>query len=710
MMAGMPSSASPPSYVRRTAFPRLPVGRAMHRRTTARALRHACAAFLLLAGAVAVADAPAASAESTLNCRSLPRMISSYLQTHLKHRRLDTEIRRRTLGAYLDSLDPSKTLFLASEAQAFEDSGDDFFQRIARGDCAPLEAPNALALERYQEMEELVRSYLGSESFALDGTLELVLDPDDRGFQSTHEARRDLVRRLVQFQLSNYLVDEVETPVAKERLTHRYELMTKRASERDSSDLYSSLLDAFARSLDPHSSYFSADALEDFQIGMALSLEGIGVGLSSRDGYPVVEQVIPGGATDRANALKPDDKIVAVAQDGELPVSVVDMDLRDVVRLIRGKKGTAVRLTVLREAETAERFSVSIIRDTIDLKEQAASLRFEERAVDGRKLKLAVIELRSFYGAKNPRSRRSTDDMRRLLSEVREANADGLLLDLSRNGGGNLEFAVAISGFFIRKGGVVAIREASGRAKILRDPDDDLLFDGPMVVLASRLSASASEILAGALKDYDRAVIVGDRHTFGKGTVQTVIPLTPGLGALKVTTAMFFRPGGTSTQLSGVEPHVVVPSLYDRDRFGERHQDYALPGQSMVPFLPEGDATRKRRGYTPLDPTTLSELSRRSQARVAGNEGFDEVAEKLAEAENNEGVLVLSEVLERGAAAETGSETGVDESTGSESTVASGDAAIPPQPRDTTADDDDELSIQAQESLNILADLIALSV
>jgi len=307
-----------------------------------------------------------------------------------------------------------------------------------------------------------------------------------------------------------------------------------------------------------------------------------------------VESIIPGGAADKVGTLQPKDKIIAVAQEDGDWVDVIDMSLRDVVSLIRGKRDSKVHLRVLRQSETTQTLNVTIVRDKIDLEERSAKLRIEDVGEGDQKLKLAVIELPSFYGDRNPAKRQSSRDVRNLIAAAKKAGADGLLLDLSRNGGGLLETAVEITGYFIRDGGVVAVKGTDSGVQVLPDDDASILYDGPMAVLTSRVSASASEIVAGALKDYERALILGDDHTFGKGTVQSMVPLPPGLGALKVTTALFFRPGGASTQHDGVPSDVVIPSLIgSSDDFGEKSQEYSLPGQSIEPFLglpaPDGD-------------------------------------------------------------------------------------------------------------------------
>jgi carboxyl-terminal processing protease len=550
-------------------------------------------------------------------------------------------------------------------------------------------------IARNATLESFVQEVVGDPKFALDESVELEIDPDDRGYPKTVAARESLLRSLVHFQMSNYLSAGETLEEAKKRIIHRYELRTKRLRELDPVDLYSAFLDSFALSLDPHSNYLSAEVLEDFRISMSLSLEGIGVALAERDGYSVVERIIPGGAADRlTERLRPKDKIIAVAEDGGDPVNIIDMPLRDAVSLIRGKKGTRVHLTVLRQGEKTERFPVSIVRDTIDLAEQAAKLRFETREVEGRVYKLAVIDLPSFYGDSDPSRRQCTDDLEKILEQVKQEGADGLLLDLSRNGGGLLEHAVKISGFFLRKGEVVGVEDAGGELKVLSDRDERILYTGPMVVHTSRLSASASEILAGALFDYRRAVITGDDHTFGKGTVQTVTPLHPGQGALKITTAMFFRPGGLSTQNDGVLAHVTIPSILTAEEFGEGTQEYALASRQIAPFLSSyANAIGPDDRWSRFSEGTLDELLRRSKARVEKSEEFAKIREEIREAAANNGRIRLSDMLKEQADAKNGNGDG----TGNGDQAASGEPS------------EEELTPQIEEALNVLGDLVALT-
>jgi carboxyl-terminal processing protease len=639
---------------------------------------------LTLAALVLLVIAPTAAAERRLGCKAVDALVRSFLQNHVRFRQLDPEIESRAIETYARRLDPSRTLLLESETEQTRASLIGIFEKIGSGDCTSLEGLKAAMVEHHRRTETFVRETVNVPDFELDPAVTLVVDPEKRGQPKTAEERDAINRSLIHFQLSNYLAAGTPLDKAKERLVHRYELRTRRAADLDSEDLYAAFLDGFAVSLDPHSNYLSAEAVEDFRISMSLSLEGIGVALSERDGFAVAERIIPGGPADREGSLRPKDKIIAVAQEGGLPVDIIDMPLRDAVAQIRGKAGTRVTLTILREGDKTERFPVTIERDKIDLKERAAKLRFEEREVGERKIKLAVLELSSFYGdASSATDRQCPDDVLKLLQQARRQGADGLLLDLSGNGGGVLEHAVRISGFFVRSGEIVRIVDSRGQSKPLWDRDDKVLWSGPMVVHTSRVSASASEILAGALKDYGRAVITGDDHTFGKGTVQTVSSLPPGLGALKITTALFFRPGGQSTQKDGVASDVAIPSPFSRDGFGEASQDYALDGERIDPFVSRTANGRNgsNERWKPLTEPVLAKLRAQSQLRVGSSEAFAELREKIAEAEaDNE--LQLSELIERQG------ESPADE-------PAEGDEAKEEEP-----------TPQVEEALNVLADLV----
>lgn len=590
------------------------------------------------------ADGSPPPQEEGLTCERMPELMRAYLKQHVRFHYLSAEIKSRTASNYVERIDPSRSLLLRSDVDAVESQVQDVFRDLRDANCDRLLAIHRDMLARYRSMEDYVRSVVMRPDYAIDGTARIAIDPAKRGFPATAEDQQHLYRRLIDFQMANYVSAGTPLEEAKGHLVHRYELISRRVDEEKPSDLYADFLHSFATALDPHSWYLSPDYFEDFQIGMGLSLEGIGVALGSRDGYAVVEKVIPGGATDRAKALKPKDKIIAVAQDQGDFVDVIDMALRDVVRLIRGRRGTKVHLRVLRQEDATRQFTVTIVRDKIDLEESAASLHWQTREREGRKLKLAVIDLPAFYGDQAG-ERQSSEDVRHLLDQVNKEHADGLLIDLSRNGGGLLDSGIEIAGFFIRRGGVVAVKDTYANTKVLDDPDPGIVYSGPLVLLTSRMSASASEIVAGALKDYHRAIVVGDGQTFGKGTVQSVVRLPPDLGALKVTTALFFRPGGDSTQLDGVRSDIVLPSPFEVTDLGEKESPNALGNERIDPFR-DPAANKASDGYREVDPAMIARLAKLSAARVEHDPEFAKLADQLAKARAHDGVVTVSEILD----------------------------------------------------------------
>lgn len=664
-----------------------------------------------------------------LDCSRSWELIQNLLKRHISYRALNPELRERAIDAYLERIDPGKSLYLSDEVKRLRSRLVGVFFAVQNGQCQILDDIQTDLAKRYERMEKEVREFVGSPDYALDTDVRLILDPEKRGHPQDEAARKDLLHRLVHFQISNYLSSDMELAQAKERLIHRYELMTKQAKEIKPRDTYAEFLNAFASALDPHSTYYTPEAVEDFEIQMSLSLEGIGVALSSKDGYSIVERVIPGGATDKLGVLEPGDKIIAVAQEGEAPVDIIDMPLRDVVAMIRGKRGTTVKLTVLRQSDETRRFDVAIVRDAVTIEDAAATLEFREVEIGGKTKKLAVLDLPTFYGDQDPSKRQSGRDVRDLLRQVREAGADGLLLDLSRNGGGKLESSVEIAGFFIRQGGIVAVKDVFSDVQVLEDQDADIAWDGPLVILTSRITASASEIVAGAMKDYQRAVIVGDDHTFGKGTVQSFVHQPGQLGAIKVTTALFFRPGGASTQHDGVAADVVLPSLFATDDLGERYTPYSLKPQVIPPFVGNvGRVSKPAEGdFKAIDADMVAELQRRSAARVAKDEEFVEIQAKLAKRSQEDDVIHLAEFIkerEEAEAEEAEKKNGATEGGAASAAPKSeaGGSAAKPQGADgaqapadasksgsTATQDEPVTTPQREEALRILADLVELT-
>jgi carboxyl-terminal processing protease len=425
-------------------------------------------------------------------------------------------------------------------------------------------------------------------------------------------------------------------------LLHRYHRTLRFFTEWNNEDVLQCYLTALAHVYDPHSDYLGRAQLEQFSISMNLSLFGIGAELVSEDGYCKIRRLLPGGPAIKSKLIKEGDRIVAVAQSNQPPVDVVEMSLNKAVQLIRGPKGTEVHLTLIPAgADASTRTVVTLVRDEIPLEEQAAKARVIElpQNRDGAPLRLGVIELPSFYatfdtsGSKDkPEPKSTTADVAKLLDKLKQEKVAGVILDLRANGGGSLEEAIKLTGLFIKSGPVVEVREANGNEQDANDPDPSVRYEGPLIVLTSRHSASASEILAGALQDYGRALIVGDASTHGKGTVQSVNNLralirvadrapTNDPGALKLTIKEFFRPSGMSTQLKGVIPDIVLPSVANESKeIGESAFDNPLPCDRI--------ASRKFDHFNLVEPY-LTELRRRSAERVAADKEYAYVREDI---------------------------------------------------------------------------------
>jgi carboxyl-terminal processing protease len=583
-----------------------------------------------------------------LECQDLPALFDIYLKNHYSVQELSPLVKSRTVSQFIKMIDGSKTTLLESDVKAMESDIATLFETMRSGNCTPLERAQIKWLERSKESEDFARKFL-DDKYKLDENVEFVLDPQKRSYPKSNDEKFEYQKKMMHFNMSNYLLADTKLPDARKQLVHRYELATKRVGERKK-DMINTFASAFSLALDPHSSFMSRDSLEDFQIQMRLSLEGIGAALSSEDGYTIVEEIIPGGSAARSKLVRPRDKIIAVQQEGQKPVNVIDMDLQDVVKLIRGKKGTKVTLTILRQSDQLERLEVTLVRDKINMQDQAAKLTYLNRKVGPRVAKIGVITLPSFYGDGRSGQRSSYEDVRKLVIEARKNKVEGLVINLFRNGGGLLDDAVKMAGLFIRKGGVVATQNTQRKVEVLSDRDEETLYNGPLVLLTSRLSASASEILAGALKDYQRAIVVGSDHTFGKGSVQILHSLPGDLGAMKVTTGMYFLPGGSTSQHKGVSADVVIPTPYSKDEVGEKTLDYSLEPRTISSFLSsEANATDPGSRYTPVSASLIKSLSERSKQRVSKDKKFIEIFKESEEYERNKGIVKLAELRKRSA-------------------------------------------------------------
>lgn len=583
---------------------------------------------------------------SNLSCAVLPQLFNLYFRFHYVHRSMTEEVKLHTVDQFIKTIDPSKTLLLQSQVDTLKKNLLGTFKTMEEGNCQAIEEAQSMLVKSVEENEKLAKEFL-NEKYILDETAELLTDPDKRKYSKDFDEKKSLLKKMIHFQITNEMLSKTKLVDAKKNVVHRYELDTKRIKEKKASDRQVDFAESFALALDPHSSYLSADSLEEFRIQMQLSLEGIGASLSSQNGFTLVEEVIPGGAADRLKILQPKDKIIAVAQEGQKAETVVDMDLQDVVKKIRGKKGTRVTLTILRQGEANKTFDVHIVRDKIDIKESAAKITYENKKSGEKNFKIGVIDLPSFYGG-GREGRSSSDDMKKLVLEAKKNKVDGLVIDLSRNGGGLLDDAVKIAGLFLKKAPVVATKGNDQRVDILSDRDEEIAFNGPLMLLTSRLSASASEILAGVLKDYHRALIVGSDHTYGKGTVQVVSDLPQGLGAMKVSTGMFFIPGGASTQHQGVESDIEIPSVFSTDDIGEKTMDYSLPPQKIPSFAgADVNDEEPSRHWKTVDGEIVKKLRKLSIERVSKDAKFAEIIKNIEEAKKNKGVIRLAEMKKK---------------------------------------------------------------
>jgi carboxyl-terminal processing protease len=585
-----------------------------------------------------------------LSCEHLSYIQESYVKNHISVSAVDKNLEKRIHKQMVKLLDGSKIYFYQSDIAKFKKEFSGVFKQLKLRKCGALQNFKNVYFKRVKERVEFAKAYLGKK-FKFNKKTELILSSDDREYPKNKKAAQEFQKKYVQYQVSSYLSIDKSLKESKELVSRSYDRLERRIREMSNEDLYSYYINAFAHSLDPHTSYFSRDALEDFKISMSLSLEGIGATLSSRDGFTVIEQLMPGGAAGRSGELKPKDKIVAVGQGKKGAFeNVIEMDLRDVVRKIRGKKGTLVRLTILRkQSKKTKRFVVNLIRDKIKLEDEAAVIDYVPKTINGVKKKIGLITLPSFY-ADGKGLRSAAKDMKKLLKQARKEKVDGIVLDLSRNGGGSLDDAVKIAGLFFKTGNVVKQSQKFlfKREITLADEDKEVDWSGPLVILVSRVSASASEIVSGTLKDYKRAIVVGGDHTFGKGTVQSVNYFPEGLGAIKTTVGMFFTAGGFSTQHRGVSADIVFPSAFSNEDIGEKTLDFSLPPKKLKSFLSSDAyvAVGDKGYWEQVTPKLIKSLKQQSQKRISTSKDFQKIVKEIKKSKKRGKTISVAEVLD----------------------------------------------------------------
>lgn len=610
----------------------------------------------------------------TNRARLLGHMLHQQLsRKHYSQKPTDDALSQAAFDLYLSQLDFQKRFLLGADVAELEKYRNEIDDAIRRGRLDLPLTGRRLLDDRIVRVRGMVAELLGK---TIDPNVDesLETDPEKLEFASDESMLRERWRKILKLQVLNRYLnlreDEIGTddrgellPVTKEQ---EAELIAKavekvgktndslftRMLEESEQDHYDRYLNAISRAYDPHTSYLPPTSKEDFDIQMSGSLEGIGATLREDDGYIKVVRVIPGSAAAKQGQLEADDVILKVAQGKDEPVDITDTRIRDAVALIRGKKGTEVRLSV--KKPDGRRLVIPIIRDVVEI---------EETFVKGTTVKdeksgqtFGYIKIPSFYRDYSGKTNRNcTDDLRDELRKQSQQNISGLILDLRNNGGGSLADAVSVTGLFIKTGPVVQIRSGAGNIRVMKDDDKAVEYDGPMIVLVNRFSASASEILAGALQDYGRALIVGDAHTHGKGTVQALLDLDRfvnlrgmdkymPLGAVKVTIQKFYRISGESTQEKGVSPDVVLPSRLDGLESGEKYLDNALPWDTIASadYQHWNNAAAK-----------LARLRALSHDRVEKDEDFREIVEaannaKKRREESRQSLRLADLIAERG--------------------------------------------------------------
>ena len=576
---------------------------------------------------------------------------------HYSQQPLDTDISEKFFDSYLDTFDPQHVYFLQSDINDFLHYRTNLdvltLGSHEEADVRPAFKIYARFLERLQERAEYSSNLLKEGHFTFNSDEQVPIDRKNAPYPKNLEEAKKLWRQQLLFQFLQEKLNRESSPdttLSTTNLTditqtiqHRFDRELRAVGEWDSGDVLQMYLDSLAHAYDPHSDYLNFEHAQDFSINMSLALFGIGAELGSEDGYCTIQSLVPGGPAAKSSLLKPNDKIIAVAQGKQAPVDVVDMELSKIVQLIRGPKGTEVRLTIIPAADPQSRRVIALTRAEINLRDQEAkAMLIETPNGHGGTNRLGVIDVPQFYapvplpGNAPQATNYVSVDTAALIEKLKQEKVGGIILDLRNNPGGSLEEAIQFAGLFVTNGPVVQIRSPEGHIIVQGNDDAPDLYRGPLIVLVNRFSASASEIVAAALQDYGRALIVGDTSTFGKGTVQNLTPLanlvwptddsqTNDPGTVKITIRKFYRINGASTQFKGVVPNIVLPDVWSyRDDEGEN----SLPNALAWDTIPAAD-------FTAVDDVQpyLVALQKKTQEQVATNQDFVYVRQDIAELE-----------------------------------------------------------------------------
>ncbi|MGP4844885.1 carboxy terminal-processing peptidase [Marinobacter sp. 1Y8] len=618
--------------IRKPILPRLKSGMF---RTCLRSSGAALAMGLILSSSAAIAANDAQKSENfepvtpTIDQARANILIARQLQfTHFLDQRIDGTLSAKVFDAYLDQLDSQRIYFLKSDIEEFTPWRAKLDSALKTGQLDPaFHIYNQFQLRVIERLEfalKLIND--GVDQFSFNDDEKIELDRSEEPWASGQtELDQIWTRRIKNAVLAQRLNGKSDEEIT-ESLTRRYESQLKRAHQARSEDAFQSYMNAFASVWDPHTSYFSPRTSENFNINMSLSLEGIGAVLQGDNEYTKVVRLVPGGPASKQGQLKPADRIVGVGQGkDEDIVNVMGWRLDEVVDLIRGPRESMVRLEVIPASASDETITrtINITRDEVKLEEQSAKSNMIEIEQSGKTHKIGVIDVPTFYAdfkgmqAGDPNYKSTTRDVRKLLEKLKTDGMEGLVIDLRNNGGGALQEANDLVGLFIDEGPTVQIRNADNDVNVLTDDDPSVAYDGPLIILVNRMSASASEIFAGAIQDYGRGLVVGSQ-TFGKGTVQAVRPLNH--GQLKITQSKFYRVSGGSTQHKGVIPDITIPTRINKDEIGEDALDDALPWDQI-------EAVPHQRYYD--FSTIIDELRTRHDKRFEKSPDFQLLEEEI---------------------------------------------------------------------------------
>ena len=550
--------------------------------------------------------------------------------------------------SYIKLLDPARSYFTAADIAEFDKWKTQFDDFLKSGNLDPGFTIYKRYLDRVKQRLDFALAELNKGVDKIDFTAKetLLIDRKDAPWMKDQAELDDLWRKRVKDEVLRQKIAGKEPKQIQETLTKRYKNQLARLDQTRAEDIFQAYINTFAQSYDPHTNYLSPDNAENFDINMSLSLEGIGAVLQSDNDQVKIVRLVPAGPAAKTKQVAPADKIIGVAQGNKEMVDVVGWRLDEVVKLIRGPKGSVVRLEVIPASNApSDQTSkvVSITREAVKLEEQAAKKSVLKLKQDGRDYKLGIIEIPAFYldfkayRAGDPEYKSTTRDVKKLLTELQKEKVDGVVIDLRNNGGGSLQEATELTSLFIEKGPTVLVRNSDGRVDVLEDENPGAFYKGPLVLLVNRLSASASEIFAGAMQDYHRALIIGGQ-TFGKGTVQTIQPLNH--GELKLTLAKFYRVSGQSTQHQGVLPDIDYPSIIDTKEIGESALPEAMPWDTIRPAI--------KPAVDPFKPF-LAQLKARHENRSAKDPEFVYIRDRLALTQQlmNEKTVSLNEVERR---------------------------------------------------------------